>query len=314
MSGANSRLHMRPYPGESASSLMVRTAAFVNPLDPGLIFRNVLGHNAAVASAVHRSGDVAVISEFCGSEKDVVLSTMATKPGDAAHLAVGPFILAEHQVFQGSRRLAPGVLANDRLNGREPYHRLYWAISALPCDPSSGEMLIERCPSCQQILTWSNATDVARCGTCRLRLWAVEPRMPRGDDVEVVEFFRGLFSPSMETREAFRDRLPAQLKTWPEGAVLELVNVLGYFETHLCVPHQAPVCQKDVLSGVRAILAGIDGIAQLVTSSLERARQSEDRLATTISFALASSKIRKSRSAQVRKFLGELLTGAPCRI
>jgi hypothetical protein len=311
MSGASPRLHMHPYPGESASSLMVRTAAFVNPSDPRLIFRNVLGHEAVVASTVHRLGEAAAIAEFCGSNKDVVESTMAGNPGDFSRLLIGPFTLAVHQVFQGSRRVAPGVLADDRSNGREPYIRLSWAI-AIPCDPSTGEMLVERCPGCQQNLTWSNVTDLARCGTCRLRLWAIEPRMPRGDEVELAEFFCNLFSPSPSVRQAFRHRLPTRLGTWPEGAILELVHVLGRFEASVRLPRAAPVSNDlaNSLRGTRAILGGLQSMRQVVTAPLEHARQSKDRLASTISFALASSTIHRSRSALVRELLVELLTGA----
>jgi hypothetical protein len=312
MSGASSRLHMRPYPGESASSLMVRTAAFVNPSDPGSIFRNVLGHEGVVASAVHRFGEAAVIAEFCGSDKDVVESTMAGNPGDSSRLLIGPFTLAVHQVFQGSRRVAPGVLANDRLNGLDPYHRLDWAID-IPCDPSNGETLVDRCPGCLQGLSWSNVTDVARCGTCRLRLWAIEPRMPQGDEVELAGFFCGLFSPSSVSRNAFRDRLPNRLRAWPEGAILELVHVLGKFEESLRIPRAVQTARTlaDDLRGTRAILGGLQSIEHLLTAPLEDARQSRDRLAATISFALASSAIRKSRSALVRELLSELLIGTP---
>jgi hypothetical protein len=312
MSGASPRLHMRPYPGESASSLMVRTAAFVNPSDPGSIFRNVLGHEAVVASAVHRLGEAAVIAEFCGSDKDVVESTMAGNPDDSSRLLIGPFTLAVHQVFQSSRRVAPGVLADDRLKGLDPYLRLSWAID-IPCDPSKGEMLVDRCPGCLQRLTWSNVTDVARCGTCRLRLWAIEPRMPQGDEVELAGFFCGLFSPSSGSRNAFRDRLPTRLRAWPEGAILELVHVLGKFEASLRLPRAAHTSRDlaNDLRGTRAILGGLQSIRRLVTAPLEHARQSGDRLAATISFAVASSTIRRSRSALVRELLGELLRRAP---
>lgn len=181
------------------------------------------------------------------------------------------------------------------------------------CDPSTGETLVERCPGCLQRLTWSNVTDVARCGTCRLRLWGIEPKMPEGDEVELAEFFCNLFSPTPDVRKAFRDRLPTSLGAWPEGAILELVHVLGRFEASVRRPRTAPVPNDlgNSLRGIRTVLGGLQSIGQIVTAPLNHARQSKDRLAATISFALASSTIHSSRSALVRELLRELLTRAP---
>jgi hypothetical protein len=50
------------------------------------------------------------------------------------------------------RRLAPGVL---RADGDDPWIRNEWQIRALPCDLETGEIVIERCVNCGELLTWA---------------------------------------------------------------------------------------------------------------------------------------------------------------
>lgn len=69
------------------------------------------------------------------------------------------------------KRVAPGML---RLDGDDPYIRLAWRFAALPCDPTTGEMLLSRCPSCAGRLGWET-TKVGICHRCRFDVRTCAP-------------------------------------------------------------------------------------------------------------------------------------------
>lgn len=70
--------------------------------------------------------------------------------------------LPDFLVQTASRRVAPGMLANDA----KPYVRKEWQISCLPCDVHTGELLKEVCSQCGKSLYWHNATLVECCIFC----------------------------------------------------------------------------------------------------------------------------------------------------
>jgi hypothetical protein len=76
------------------------------------------------------------------------------------------------------RRLAPGVLAAD---GDTPFHRLAWQLNALECDPTTGEVLIDRCPRCVAYLKWNKIQSITSCGICNFDVRDAAPRFAPDD-------------------------------------------------------------------------------------------------------------------------------------
>jgi hypothetical protein len=71
------------------------------------------------------------------------------------------------------RRVAPGRLATDGVNARI---RNLWLLSAMPCDLEAGEVLLERCPECLNLLGWRNLPNVWSCQSCKLDLRSIAPK------------------------------------------------------------------------------------------------------------------------------------------
>jgi TniQ len=63
----------------------------------------------------------------------------------------------------GLRRIAPGVMKAD---GDDPWIRNEWQIRGIPCDCDTGEIIVERCVSCREALTWVRIHNVYSCSAC----------------------------------------------------------------------------------------------------------------------------------------------------
>jgi hypothetical protein len=74
-------------------------------------------------------------------------------------------------VVADRRRIAPGMPASDE---GDAYIRCWWQIRALPCDPHSGEMLIDRC-ACGEPLLWTRTEHLWHC-KCGHDVRSIEPQ------------------------------------------------------------------------------------------------------------------------------------------
>lgn len=94
--------------------------------------------------------------------------------------------LPQDWVSLNFRRLAPGVLVND---GEEQFHRLAWQLIPMYCDVSTGELLIDSCPRCHQMLRWARLNSVSQCGICQFDMRNCAPKYVPADKLDTV---RGL--------------------------------------------------------------------------------------------------------------------------
>ncbi|WP_299749948.1 hypothetical protein [Devosia sp.] len=83
------------------------------------------------------------------------------------------------------KRVAPGMLRSD---GDDPYIRLAWRFSAFPCDPITGETLLNRCPSCSANLNW-DTKKIESCHQCRFDLRNAPPSFA---DTQVLQDVRAI--------------------------------------------------------------------------------------------------------------------------
>jgi hypothetical protein len=117
------------------------------------------------------------------------------------------------------RRVAPGRLTKDQ---GSPWARMLWQVRPLPCDPETGERLIDRC-QCGSLLTWANAETVCGCAKC-------------GRDVRhqaVTTVPREIFDLGRELAGYFgvgcRPRLPEPFDRLSDRAIFAAMNWFGYF-------------------------------------------------------------------------------------
>ena len=117
------------------------------------------------------------------------------------------------------RRLAPGVL---RADGDDPWIRNEWQIRALPCDLETGEIVIERCVNCGELLTWAFIHSVCLCGECGYDQRRVRPRYAPKDILsgarELGSFLRG-----------YAHNIQGELAALEDQDFLALVTWLPYF-------------------------------------------------------------------------------------
>jgi hypothetical protein len=134
------------------------------------------------------------------------------------------------------RRVAPGRLTADGENARI---RNTWLLSGLPCDIETGEVLLDRCPSCLNLLGWNNLQHVWCCQVCTIDLRSIVPKpCPPETFSATKELACYLFD-----REP---RLPAPVDAMPSLDILKLSAWLGHFgalpgELNLAIgPKNAP--------------------------------------------------------------------------
>jgi hypothetical protein len=173
---------------------------------------------------------------------DQSISTIATRPDAIAELAalgslnLGRLSLGAWKAFKDRteflgyelpvgwlvperRRVAPGRLAADGENARI---KNTWLLSGMPCDLETGEVLLDRCPACFNLLGWRNLQHVWSCQVCKIDLRSIAPKpCPLETFTAAKELARYLFD-----REI---RLPAPVDALPSLDILKLSAWLSHF-------------------------------------------------------------------------------------
>jgi hypothetical protein len=163
-------------PGESVQSIAIRLAPFaLVSIDEFLMYgldllRSKLPSLPAQPHALER---LAIIGGF----DPVDIRARRIVPTGIGYLMFKREVPSDW-ISPQIRRLAPGVLAAD---GDIPFHRLAWQLNALNCDPTTGEVLIDRCPRCVAYLTWNKIQSITSCGVCNFDVRDAAPRYAPND-------------------------------------------------------------------------------------------------------------------------------------
>ncbi|WP_300114341.1 hypothetical protein [Sphingobium sp.] len=140
----------------------------------------------------------------------------ATLPGVIFHGAVVP----AYDIRLKSRRIAPSWLRG------EPYHSAIGHHVLVPHCPATGEILIERCPRCDALLSWSQL-DMTRCQACDLDLSGVDGERIGEKMRTATSLMADLIHPHPARHLAALERVPSMLIGIDRGVIFELGWRLG---------------------------------------------------------------------------------------
>jgi hypothetical protein len=161
----------------------------------------------------------------------------------------------EDWVVRDRRRLAPGRLAQA---GTDACISILWQLRAFPCDPDSGEMLIERC-ECGEPFWWAEAETLWDCVKCGRDARQLTSRSAPPDLVaearELAQFFRN----------SERPVLPKPFHGLSDFSLFSAMNWLGYFSNLELWLRPGPAnaltgyrCMKDWPSSFDESLKSVD--------------------------------------------------------
>jgi hypothetical protein len=162
---------IEPQPGESVQSIAIRLAPYgLVSIDEFLAYGLGMLHGKlpslpAKANALER---LAAIGGFDPAD----IRARRIEPNERGYLMFEREV-PNDWISLMVRRLAPGILAAD---GDIPFHRLAWQLNALDCDPTTGEVLIDRCPRCAAYFRWNGIPSITGCGYCKLDVRETSPR------------------------------------------------------------------------------------------------------------------------------------------
>jgi hypothetical protein len=152
----------------------------------------------------------------------------ATLPGVIFHGAVVP----AYDIRLKSRRIVPSWLQG------EPYQSAIGHYVLIPHCPATGELLIENCPRCTALLSWSQL-DLTRCQACDLDLSGVDADRIDERARKAASLMADVIHPHPGRHLQALARLPSALATLNRGVIFELGWRLGVIFTG----HDA--CHRD---------------------------------------------------------------------
>lgn len=174
-------------PGECVESLVLRLAPLGCVTAPELL-KLGLGLDSRALPMVTRSREALSRLATIGSFDIDELISASWKATDRS-VTVGLREIPLEWLVADRRRTAPGILARDRDGA---WIRSLWQVSALPCDPVSGECLIDTC-ACGSPMFWSNAKTVWGCQFCGADVRKRIPTFVPDDLHQLVKEFSTLF-------------------------------------------------------------------------------------------------------------------------
>lgn len=190
-----------PLRGESLLGFLLRICG-ANSISPQEFCSEIIGRSRDLFASLASLPEYALsIARSTGLTESQILEMMHIDAGCDTTLA-GRTIPCS-QLDRSHRRIAPARLRQDKI----PFHRVLWSVRLLACDPSSGEMVVDRC-TCGTRLVWWQAGSLTECSSCRALLTDLEPRYGSAEQIAVCRFWAGLFSSRPEVVAAARASLP----------------------------------------------------------------------------------------------------------
>lgn len=213
----------KPRPGESLVGLIV-SATHANGLGrPRFILSKIgveLAHIGTIGQYV--VGREQALADHLGCEVDDV-SIRAHPYVDAEQSLVrwGDATMRRTDLILDRRRIAPGAL------GRSDHHRAAWQCRHLPFDPSTFELIVDRCGSCATVLRWNVIRGIGACEHCRMPV--APARLPRLDRRWANDYrrFAELLSIDSQIRDRSRSQLVPVLANLQRPHLLDLILGLG---------------------------------------------------------------------------------------
>lgn len=163
------------------------------------------------------------------------------------------------------RRISPESIE------RSPHHRSDWMNLLLSYCPESLELLIDRCPVCNNPLGWRRAWGIGNCDQFECRQLVRHPSGERLPDefADDYRWFAGLISADPMTRSSAVGQLHADLQRLPP---LELINLVVHagatIRADRFVAHRATIAKVPPLKLATTIARG----AQLLRDWPQRLR------------------------------------------
>ncbi|TAY13992.1 hypothetical protein [Rhizobium leguminosarum] len=156
------------------------------------------------------------------------------RPGDTEHLmcplldAAGTKIcffgreVRAKSFFVSYRRLSPTALRNSC------YQPAAWSVAGLAFDPESREMLLDRCPVCDERLGYENAVEIWTCAGCYSRGEIVDLRTAkkervRVDDEDALAFAVSLIDPRLPVEQVNLEPVAPELRMFGPGQLFQLI-------------------------------------------------------------------------------------------
>lgn len=193
------------------------------------------------------------------------------------------------------RRVAPSMLAHD---GADPWLRNGWLIRGLPCDPTTGETILDRCPKCKVLLGWTNLEKVWQCETCEFDIRLARPTYQPAGVLNMVRELAGFFNGNeLPLREPFSSLTD-----------IDILKFMGWF-AHFCgLPEQMLLrpSPANAVDGYRALKEWprtFDGVVSDLTAGLDQVSGSQDILVRTQLMMRFTSTIDRLASDAGRKLV-----------
>lgn len=215
---ARLRRTVLPHPGEDVRSVAVRYAGIKRLEVPRLLTAGLGLEGRGLTSLPLKPEALAAFANLAGFDLARVRAA-AFAQGDGVFEMLGspasPDMIVPHW-----RRLAPGML---RADGDQPWIRAHWQIACLPCDPETGERLVQICPGCGSALSWVTVVRMHECEGCRLDLREVEPRLASEREKDLAGLLLGLLRRDPDAQS----RMPAVVSGAPPIEQIEFFAWLG---------------------------------------------------------------------------------------
>jgi len=296
---------------ESLTSVAIRLAGTLGYNAPGELVAEMLeiqdGDLASLPVWRDRAGLFGILNGMTEAELAAGLVLPANEDL-RSRVRLGFLILDRDQLETARMRIAPGQLARDLAQHGECWHRRTWSIRCLPADPATGEVLIDRCPSCATPLWWRDLVAVSQCPNeeCRLPFERVTPMVLRDREREWIKPLGDLLGPDGTARERLRSSLPPEVRSWPEADILDAVDWLATLEDRLA---GRPAVTLGLENRARG-LSRLQGWPGSVDALLERhwaIDSGAGRLARLRAAAFAEAAVQDLRSLRSRSLIGDVV-------
>lgn len=187
------------------------------------------------------------------------------------------------------RRVSPAGLRN------APYHRARWALK-LPYCPETWEILIQRCPSCDQALGWYRTLCVELCEHCGFDLRTAQTSPVPKRQRKWLALLAALIDPEPSRRTPIGLALPVQLAECSSAQVFEVAMVFARV-TALMAGREAPTLFEPVKGGAQRaadMAKGMEILARYPESFDEKRATGNAALSTFFKLARARAGMRCS--------------------
>lgn len=141
------------------------------------------------------------------------------------------------------RRVSPAGLRN------AAYHRAWWALK-LPYCPESWELLIQKCPCCNQALGWHKTLRVETCEHCGFDLRLAETSTVRKRHRKWLALLAALIDPEPSRRAPTSLALPVQLAGCPSTQIFQVAIAFARAAA-IMAGREAPTVFEPVKGGAQ---------------------------------------------------------------